>query len=108
MRPVAAALPADKSYELWAVGGGLSLLVALVERSARDAGASLARVYVANTVGCILGSAITGFALLPALGTNRTLYMLLVLLVGAMAVFLLIAGEQVRVRGGLQHFIRPT
>lgn len=84
-----------------ASGASLPLLVAVVERSARDAGASLARVYVANTVGCILGSAITGFALLPVLGTNRTLYMLLVLLVGAMAVFVLIAGAEVRVRGGL-------
>lgn len=81
-----------------ASGASLPLLVAIVERSARTAGSSLARVYVANTLGCIFGSAVVGFVLLPALGSNGTLYLLLILLVAATAVFLLIAGAQVRRR----------
>lgn len=72
-----------------ASGATLPLLVAVVEHSAGRAGLTLARLFATNTVGCILGSLVVGFGLLPGLGSNLTLYALTVLMVLALTVFLL-------------------
>lgn len=77
-----------------ASGASLPMLVSVVEHSAGRAGVTLSRLYAANTVGCILGSLFVGFWLLPALGSNQVLYLLTVLVVAALAIFLLVADQQ--------------
>jgi len=55
---------------------------------ARDAGRASGRLYAVNTLAGVAGSALTGFALLPALGVQRALLLLAALaaLAGAVAV----------------------
>jgi spermidine synthase len=55
---------------------------------ARDAGRASGRLYAVNTLAGVAGSALTGFALLPALGVQRSFLLLasLATLVGAVAV----------------------
>lgn len=71
-----------------ASGACLPALTAVVEKDATKAGQSLARLYTANTLGCILGSLVTGLVLLPALGSATTIYLLFVLLVVALTLVL--------------------
>jgi spermidine synthase len=49
------------------------LLLNLYSDSPRDAGTKVGRVYAANTVGTVLGSVITGFVVLPHLGSSGVL-----------------------------------
>ncbi len=55
------------------LGLGFPLLLNLASGSEEHAGRSVGGVYAANTVGAIFGSAITGFVVLPRLGTLGTL-----------------------------------
>lgn len=82
-----------------ASGASLPLLVGVTEHSARAAGRSLARVYAANTVGCILGSVSVGYFLLPGLGSARSLYLLALLAVLGLTLFALRHLRERRVMG---------
>lgn len=66
-----------------ASGASLPALTAVLERSAAKSGQSLATLYTANTIGCILGSMTTGLVLLPTLGSATTLYLMFLLLIVA-------------------------
>jgi spermidine synthase len=70
-----------------AVGMGVSfpLLAELAARGSGDAGGEAGRAYFANTVGSILGSVLTGFALIHLLGSERTLALGVLINVGAAA-----------------------
>lgn len=89
LRASAAMLPAAV---LW--GASFPLAVAAVggNRSGRenDAGALVGRVYAANTVGAILGSALFALAVLPGFGTQAA-QQLLTVVVAASGTLLLIA-----------------
>ncbi len=85
-----------------ASGAALPLLVAVIERRASAAGTSLARVYSWNTAGCIAGSVVGGYVLLPQLGSNLTLYALALLLGAAAVAFLVLQSEGRRVRALVQ------
>ena len=63
-----------------AAGAVLPSLVSVGEGSARNAGRWLAQLYSANTLGCIAGSLVTGFVLLPSIGSSATLYSVFLLL----------------------------
>ncbi len=84
-----------------ASGAVLPLLVAFVEHSARGAGTTLSKLYAANTAGCIIGSLGIGYVLLPQLGSNSTMYALLVLLAATVAILLLILGKSERIKTSL-------
>jgi spermidine synthase len=70
-----------------AVGMGVSfpLLAELAVRRRGGAGSEAGRAYFANTVGSILGSALTGFVLIHLLGSERTLALGVLVNVGAAA-----------------------
>lgn len=70
-----------------AAGAILPSLVAVAEGSARNAGKTLAELYSANTLGCILGSLATGFFLLPGIGSSATLYLMFLVLAGTSVIF---------------------
>jgi spermidine synthase len=70
-----------------AAGAVLPSLVAVAEGSARNAGKTLAELYSANTLGCILGSLTTGFLLLPGIGSAATLYLMFMVLAVTTIVF---------------------
>jgi spermidine synthase len=53
-----------------AAGAVLPALIAARKANATTAGRSLAELYSANTLGCIGGSLLTGFVLLPTLGSR--------------------------------------
>jgi spermidine synthase len=70
-----------------AVGMGVSfpLLAELAVRRSGGAGGEAGRAYFANTVGSILGSALTGFVLIHLFGSERTLALGVLVNVGAAA-----------------------
>ena len=77
-------------------GAALPLAIRVVgqARSARAAAARpVARVYVANTLGAILGTALTGLVLVPALGLHASAVALAACGVGAGALVLWLAAE---------------
>ncbi len=51
-------------------GASFPMLVKLVEERARHTGRALGSMYAANTVGSILGSLVTGFVLIPEVGSS--------------------------------------
>jgi len=55
------------------LGLSFPLLLNLSTEAARRVGSSVGRVYAANTVGTVLGSVLTGFMVLPVLGSYETL-----------------------------------
>jgi spermidine synthase len=55
------------------LGLSFPLLLNLATRSADGVATSVGRIYAANTLGAVLGSALTGFVVLPALGSLSTL-----------------------------------
>jgi spermidine synthase len=55
------------------LGLSFPLLLNLYSREMRNAGRSVGGIYAANTVGAILGSLLTGFVLLPRLGSLASL-----------------------------------
>ncbi len=58
------------------VGVGLPVLVSLASRSVADAGRTVGRVYAWNAVGTIMGAALTGAVIIPALGLRGCLMLL--------------------------------
>ena len=55
------------------LGALFPLAAAIYQRGRRDAGASVGTIYAANTLGSIAGSVLTGFVLIPAIGSLQTL-----------------------------------
>lgn len=55
---------------LW--GASFPLAVAAAARTGEDTGATVGRVYAANTLGAIAGAMLTGLALVPLIGTHGT------------------------------------
>ncbi|MBX3171250.1 MAG: fused MFS/spermidine synthase [Candidatus Eremiobacteraeota bacterium] len=55
------------------MGVTFPLVTQLYHRSCGRLGRSVGNIYSANTLGCILGSSLTGFALIPQIGMERTL-----------------------------------
>lgn len=55
------------------LGALFPLAAAIYQRGRRAAGASVGTVYAANTVGSIAGSILTGFVLIPAVGSLRAI-----------------------------------
>ncbi|HZI88830.1 MAG TPA: fused MFS/spermidine synthase, partial [Candidatus Polarisedimenticolia bacterium] len=55
------------------LGALFPLAAAIYQRGRREAGASVGTIYAANTVGSILGSILTGFVLVPAVGALRAI-----------------------------------
>ncbi|MCA3015605.1 MAG: fused MFS/spermidine synthase [Myxococcaceae bacterium] len=70
-----------------AAGAVLPALIASKRATASGAGKSLAELYSANTFGCIVGSLLTGFVLLPQLGSPGTLSLMALVLAVAIVVF---------------------
>ncbi|MBM4784025.1 MAG: hypothetical protein GQE15_40665 [Archangiaceae bacterium] len=70
-----------------AAGAVLPSLVAVAEGAARNAGKTLAQLYSANTLGCIVGSLVTGFVLLPSTGSSATIYLMSLLLAVTAVIF---------------------
>jgi spermidine synthase len=85
--PILSALPDTVPHETWVIavvsfallfplavvlGTGLPSTWAMVERRS-DAGRGAAVLLTANTLGGLMGSLLTGFGLIPALGTEATL-----------------------------------
>ncbi len=57
------------------MGATLPILTKFFTRSLDAVGWSIGRLYAINTFGAVLGAFSTGFLLMPALGTSRTLYL---------------------------------
>jgi predicted membrane-bound spermidine synthase len=75
-----------------AMGATFPLAASAVARGRRDIGDAVGRLYAGNTVGGIVGSLAAGFGLLPWLGTQRTLVVVLLAnVVLAAALFALLA-----------------
>jgi len=55
------------------LGALFPLAAAIYQRGRGDAGASVGTIYAANTIGSIAGSILTGFVLVPAIGSLRTI-----------------------------------
>jgi len=55
------------------MGLSFPLVTQLYHRHCRQLGKSVGNIYSANTVGCILGSSLTGFVLIPQIGVQKTL-----------------------------------
>jgi predicted membrane-bound spermidine synthase len=56
------------------MGAGFPLISALARSGQGEEGRTVGRVFFCNTVGNLLGGVLTGFLLLPLLGTELTLY----------------------------------
>jgi spermidine synthase len=59
-------------------GATFPVVVKLAPAAGRGTGSRIGRVYVLNTVGAILGSFLAGFVLLPSIGMERTLVLVIV------------------------------
>ena len=55
------------------LGALFPLAAAIYQRGRREAGASVGTIYAANTLGSIAGSVLTGFVLIPAIGSLQSL-----------------------------------
>ena len=55
------------------LGALFPLAAAIYQRGRREAGASVGTIYAANTLGSIAGSVVTGFVLIPAIGSLQSL-----------------------------------
>jgi spermidine synthase len=58
-----------------AAGIALPLAMKLVRAETRNAGSGIGILYGVNTAGCIAGTLMTGWLLVPYIGTERTLYL---------------------------------
>lgn len=63
-----------------ATGASFPLLVKVVTQGAGSVGRRLGSLYAVNTVGSITGSLLTGFVVLPMMGSESTIYLGLLLL----------------------------
>ena len=55
------------------MGATLPVLMRLVTRGTNDVGAAAGSLYAANTAGAVVGTAVTGFLLIPWLGVSRSI-----------------------------------
>jgi spermidine synthase len=55
------------------LGALFPIAAAIYQRGRREAGASVGTIYAANTLGSIAGSVLTGFVLIPAIGSLRAI-----------------------------------
>src|SRR5262249_10622502 len=81
------------------LGLGFPLLLNLYADDARRAGTGVGGIYAANTFGAIAGSVVTGFVVIPRLGslsTMRSLGGVNILLAVAFAIFLLRSSRSVK------------
>ncbi len=79
------------------MGVSFPLVTQLYHRSCGRLGRSVGNIYSANTLGCILGSSLTGFVLIPHIGMERTLQL-------SAAGFLLVAALYAA-RGGRRSWL---
>jgi len=73
------------------LGAAFPVAVRAVGGGVRAAGASVGRLYAANTAGSILGSFLAGLSLIPLLGLERGLVAMAALFLAASLAFLLLA-----------------
>jgi spermidine synthase len=71
------------------MGAAFPLMTHAGLRGTQRVGARLGRLYAVNTLGCVLGSLLAGFALIPLLGTPRALVFVALLNTALGAVLLL-------------------
>jgi len=57
------------------MGGTLPVLSRFISRRGDEIGLSVGMLYGVNTFGAVVGAAVTGFALVPGLGVQRTIYL---------------------------------
>ncbi len=82
------------------MGGAFPLVSKIVARSPQVFGRTIGNIYALNTVGAIVGSWVAGFALIPVLGTQKSLVATALVNVVVGSVFLA-RGTGVRRRWGL-------
>lgn len=86
------------------LGASLPLATEICVRGMGTLGYTVGRVYAVNTVGAILGSVGSGFLLIPTIGMQRTLVLLIVLNVisaGALAMAVLGGARRLAVAAGV-------
>ena len=77
------------------MGAAFPLGIRAYARGAAHIGGDTSRVYAVNTVGSILGSLLTGFAIMPAVGMETAMYIAVAMnLALALALFLASSGEE--------------
>lgn len=77
------------------MGAAFPLGVRAYSQGASRVGGDTSRVYAVNTVGSILGSLLTGFAIMPAVGMETAMYLAVAMnLALALALFLASTGEE--------------
>lgn len=76
------------------MGGTLPVLSRFISRRGEDIGLDVGTLYSINTFGAVVGAAVTGFALIPGLGVQRTIYLAagLNMILGASALLVARAG----------------
>ncbi len=60
------------------IGGTFAVVAHILNRLPEKTGQTIGRVYFINTLGCIAGSVLTGFVLIPWVGIYKTLLMMIV------------------------------
>ena len=75
------------------LGMALPMAMGVTSRALGQVGRDVGGIYLVNTLGAILGSIITGFLLIPSLGTQRTLLAGLVANILLVAVGVLLFGQ---------------
>jgi spermidine synthase len=83
------------------LGASFPLATDICARTLATLGHTVGRVYAVNTFGAILGSLGSGFVLIPAIGMQRTLMLLIVLNVSLAALLMVVAASSAagRLRG---------
>ena len=79
------------------IGGTYPFAVRILAGSVADAGAAAARVYSWNTVGSVCGAVLSGFWIVPALGFEGTIWLMV-----ALSFLLAIAGSLLSIETRLQ------
>ncbi len=82
------------------LGALFPLAAAIYQRGRREAGASVGTIYAANTLGSIAGSILTGFVLIPIIGSLRAI-LFAALANAAIGCAALLLGEGPRLRRAL-------
>lgn len=82
---------------LW--GASFPLALAAASRPGEDPGASVGRVYAANTLGAIVGSLATSLILMAWLGSQRVLQLLIISAVASSVTVLLPLGARAKAKG---------
>jgi spermidine synthase len=78
------------------MGFAFPLANACVQRVETRVGGRAGVLYLANTLGAVLGSIVTGFVLLPGLGMQRSVGLLALVVIGSIAAMIAAAGRDRR------------